>query len=284
MRYPAVAGQFYPSDAEELKKTIKKLYLGPLGPGLLSYNFSGEKDIIGVVSPHAGYIFSGQVAAHSYLELSRGMRPDTIVIIGPNHSGMGSPLSVTQHDYLTPLGVAPTDKEMVRSVLKHGKGVISDDVSAHRYEHSVEVQVPFIQDIDLEVNIVPVVMRDQRFESAVALADAIESAAKELNRHIMVVASTDFSHYVPPHVAKEKDALAIEKIEQLDSRGLYSTVKRYGISMCGYGPVMTLLEIAKKRGGTYAKLLKHTTSGDIKPMEEVVGYSSIAVYGSDGRD
>ena len=281
MRYPAVSGQFYPSDAEELKETIKHLFLGPLGPGFLPYNFSGERDIVGVVSPHAGYVFSGQVAAHSYLELSRGERPDTVVIIGPNHTGIGSPVSVTRHDYLTPLGVATTDKEMVRSIVKHGKGMIDDDVSAHRHEHSVEVQVPFIQYIDTEVNIVPVVMMDQRFETARTVAEAVDSAAKELGRRIMIVASSDFSHYVSPSVAEEKDALAIEKIEQLDSGGLYSTVKRHGISMCGYGPVMVLLEIAGMRGEKGAKLLRYATSGDIQPMKEVVGYSSIAVYGSD---
>ena len=281
MRYPAVAGQFYPSDAEELKETIKHLFLGPLGPGFLPYNFSGEKDIVGVVSPHAGYVFSGQVAAHSYLEMSRGERPDTVVILGPNHTGIGSPVSVTRHDYLTPLGAASTDKEMVRSILKHGKGALDDDVTAHRHEHSVEVQVPFIQYIDTEVNIVPIVMMDQRPESARRVAEAIDSAAEELNRHIMIVASSDFSHYVPRRVAEEKDALAIEKIEQLDSRGLYSTVKRHGISMCGYGPVMVLLEIAARSGVAAAKLLKYATSGEIQPMEEVVGYSSIAVYGSD---
>ncbi len=278
MRYPAVAGQFYPSDAEELTKTINGLYTGPLGPGQLPYNFSGEKSVLGVVAPHAGYMFSGQIAAHSYLELSRGARPDTVVIIGPNHTGMGSPLSVTHHDYLTPLGPANTDREMVEAMLEY-EGAIADDAAAHRYEHSVEVQVPFVQSIDADVKIVPVVMMAQRPEAAKALAGAIYAAARDLNRRTAVVASSDFSHYVPPAVARKKDMMAVEKIEEMDANGLYSTVRRYGISMCGYGPVMTLLEFARMSGGNRAELLKYATSGDIRPMEEVVGYAALAVYG-----
>ena len=281
MRYPAVSGQFYPSDAEELRKTINKLYLGPLGPGLLPYNFSGEKDMLGVVSPHAGYVFSGQIAAHSYLEISRGNRPDTVVIIGPNHTGMGAPVAVTHHDYLTPLGLAKTDTEMAEAIISHGGGEIKDDAAAHRYEHSVEVQLPFVQHIDVDLKIVPIVMMNQRPETTAKLAESIDLAAKELNRDIIVVASSDFSHYIPPAQAKEKDSRAIKKIEEMDARGLFSTVKRYGISMCGYGPVMTMLEVAGNRGATASKLMKYATSGDIQPMDEVVGYASIAVYGDE---
>lgn len=283
MRYPVVAGRFYPSDPEELKKTIKHLFVGPSGPGVLPYNFTGEKSIIGVVSPHAGYIFSGQVAAHSYLEMSRGERPDTVVIIGPNHTGMGSYLAVTEQDYITPLGIALTDKDMVQSILGHGNGEIEMDTRAHRYEHSVEVQIPFIQYIDPKVKIVPVVMMGQAPQYAEALARAIGLAAEELERNILVVASSDFSHYVPPDMAKRKDSMAIEKIEEMDPKALYSTVRRHKISMCGYGPVMTLMNIALQKGGR-AKLLKHGTSGDVEPMPEVVGYASIAFYGRDEKD
>jgi len=280
MRYPAVAGKFYPSNPEELKKTIKDLFLGPFGPGVLPHSFTGEKNIIGVVSPHAGYIFSGQVAAYSYLEMSMGERPDTVVIMGPNHTGMGSSLAVTEQDYITPLGVALTDKEMVESILSHGNGAIEEDARAHRYEHSVEVQVPFIQYIDPKIRIVPVVMMVQEPQYAETLARAIELAAEELGRNVQVVASTDFSHYVPPDVAERKDSMAIDKVEEMDPKGLYSTVRRNRISMCGYGPVMALMNIALNKGGR-AELLKHATSGDVEPMPEVVGYASIAFYGRD---
>ncbi len=277
MRYPAVSGKFYPSDGDELRKSIENLYMGPLGPGFLPSHFSGEKDVAGVVSPHAGYVFSGQVAAHSYLEISRGSRPDTVVIIGPNHTGMGAPVSLTHHDYLTPLGVARTDKEMVESILEH-ENFIKDDAAAHRYEHSVEVQVPFLQHIDPDLRIVPVVMMYQKPDAALLLAQAVRGAAAELGRKVLVVASSDFSHYVPPSVAKERDGLAIEKIEEMDAKGLYNTVRRYGISMCGYGPVMAMLEFASMNGAVNSRLLKYATSGDIQPMEEVVGYAAIAVY------
>jgi len=272
MRQPAVAGQFYSGSKGDLLEQIKDCYLGPLGPGELPKLGEGPRTIKGLVVPHAGYVYSGQVAAHSYFALAKESLPESFIILGPNHTGMGNPIALTTEDFDTPLGVAKTDKGLAKALLRD---IIFDDPMAHRLEHSIEVQLPFLQHLKSEIKFVPISMGMQDYESANEVGKVIASATK--GKDVVVIASTDFSHYVPKDYAYEKDRLAIDKILALDPKGLYKVVEKERISMCGYGPVMAMLSAAKLNGAKEVKLLKYATSGDVQRMRDVVGYGAISV-------
>ena len=173
MRYPAVAGQFYSGTEEALVKEIESCYKSPIGPGELPALSAGERRIRGVVAPHAGYVFSGPVAAHSFHALARDGFPKTFVIIGPNHSGMGSPVALTTQDFLTPLGEVSVDKDLAGELIRKG---ISDDILSHRYEHSVEVQLPFLQHISRDFKFLPITMMDQDYRTARDLGETLSGA------------------------------------------------------------------------------------------------------------
>lgn len=270
MRYPAVAGQFYAGTETTLRKQIDDCFHHTLGPGEIPpLDPSGERSIKGVVSPHAGYMFSGPVAAHSFRALANDGFPETFIVIGPNHQGMGSGVALTTHDFETPLGVMETDKELAAAL---HKGLIDDDFTAHKYEHSIEVQIPFIQYFSKTAKFVPICMLLQDYETAAEAGKVIAEAIK--GKDVVVIASTDFSHYVSPEKAEQDDMLAIQQILDLNAEGLEKTVRSNRISMCGFGPVMAMLEAV---GGSNAELLKYATSGDIRPMSEVVGYAGIVV-------
>lgn len=269
MRYPAVAGQFYSSDPEKLRKQIENCYKSPIGPGELPKLQKGPRSIVGAVSPHAGFVYSGPVAAHVFLALAKDGFPETFIIIGPNHSGMGAMVSVTTEDFSMPTGVVQVDKDMANAICK---GMISKDKTAHRLEHSLEVQLPFIQQISSNVKIVPVCMGMQDLDTAKEVGEVI---GKEIQgKDVVIIASTDFSHYVPQETAEKMDRLAIDRILELDPSGLIDVVSRKNISMCGYGPVTAMLIACQ---GSKSELLKYSTSGDISPMREVVGYAGMIV-------
>jgi hypothetical protein len=270
MRYPAVAGQFYAGTESALRKQVESCFNHKLGPGKIpELNAKGERRIKGLVSPHAGYMYSGHVAAHGFAALARDGFPETFIVIGPNHHGIGSGVALTTHDFQTPLGVLEVDKELANAL---HKGLIDDDLEAHKHEHSLEVQLPFIQYLAPKAKFVPICMLMQDYETAGEVGQTIKKAIE--GRDVVIVASTDFSHYVSPAAAKEKDAMALERILALDAKGLDATVKKNRISMCGYGPVMAMLEAVS---GTKGELLKYATSGDVSPMPEVVGYASAVV-------
>ncbi len=280
VRYPAVAGMFYEADAGRLAEQIKWSYLHPVGPGKLP-QVSGERRrlSVGYVAPHAGYIYSGPVAAHTYYSLAGEGAPETVVIAGPNHTGMGSMVSVmTSGEWLTPLGKVEIDEELASLIVSNSKYAEPDD-RAHRYEHSVEVQIPFLQHIFGDrFRIVPIVMFTQVYETAADLARAIHRAVEETGRDIVFIASTDFSHYVPYKEAYERDRLALQAIERLDARDLFRVVEEHDISMCGPGPTATLVELARLMGAEKAETLKYATSGDTSGDKySVVGYASIRV-------
>ncbi len=194
--------------------------------------------------------------------------PETFVIIGPNHYGTGSPVATTTDDFRTPLGTIKTDEDIVGRLGK----LIVDDPSSHRMEHSIEVQIPFIQYFSKDAKIVPIAMAAQDYETAMEVADELKHACK--GKDVVFIASTDLSHYIPAEEAERKDRMVVEKILALDIPGIYDVVVRQDISMCGYGPTMAML---KASGGNKAELLKHATSGDSMPMSEVVGYAAIKV-------
>lgn len=269
MRKPAVAGQFYASLRDELETEIEACYAGSHGPGEVPKELGDARSLAGLVVPHAGYMYSGPVAAHAYSALARDGLPETFVIIGPNHTGYGMPLAVGTEDFETPLGVARVDVELAKGMVQ---GMLAEDMEAHRYEHSIEVQLPFLLHLRKEVKFVPICMGMQDYEAAKTVGTIVAESLGE--RDAVVIASTDFSHYVPAEVATAKDRMAIERIVEGDASGLYATVRKQNISMCGYGPVMATLEaLAKPRG----RFLKYGTSGDVHPMREVVGYAAITL-------
>lgn len=278
VRAPAVAGTFYPADPNELIKLIEWSFTHPLGPGSLpKVSEVRRKESVGFMVPHAGYIYSGPVAAWAYHKLAREGVPETIIIIGPNHTGVGSPISIMPPSiWETPLGTVQVDAEATEEIVKES-GIVDVDSSAHAYEHSLEVQVPFLQYLfGGNFKIVAIVMALQTPEAARALAEGIYNAMRNLDRDYVVLASSDLNHYESHEVTVKKDMLALEKITALDTDGLYKVLLEHDISMCGPGPVMTVMELTKKFGGDKGILLKHATSGDTSgDYSQVVGYASV---------
>jgi hypothetical protein len=270
MRYPSVAGQFYSGTSEALRKEIEECFLHELGPGKIpKVNSEGPRRIRGLVSPHAGFMYSGPVAAHGFAALAEDGFPEVFVILGPNHHGVGCGIAVTSHDFETPLGVMRNDKELAQAIRK---GIVEENMLAHRHEHSIEVQIPFIQYFGTDRSFVPISMMMQDPKSAAQVGQVIREAIG--GRDAVIIASTDFSHYVSPEQAKGQDMMAIDQILALNPKGLYDTVRKNRITMCGFGPVMAMLEAVQ---GSEAELLKYANSGDVRPMSEVVGYASIVV-------
>lgn len=271
MREPAVAGQFYPNGKSELIDEISQCFKSPLGPGDAESPKTVEKrTIIGAIAPHAGYVYSGPVAAHLYRKLWSQEMPSTIVVLGPNHTGYGAGLAITTEDFKTPLGVVKIDDELVARLI--GDKFINDYV-AHAYEHSIEVQLPFIQFLGWSSKLVPICVGIHEYDE---LRDAGRQLRKAIQgrEDVLVIASSDMSHYVPAKVAKELDGKAINAILALDSEKLYDTIFSNNITMCGFGPTIMMMEAVE---GSKATLLKYGTSGDVHPMRDVVGYASVIV-------
>ncbi len=269
VRKPAVAGQFYPGTEDKLKSTIASCFTHDIGPGAIPKEMKNKRELKGLVVPHAGYVYSGPVAAHLYSALYKDGKPDVAVLIGPAHSSFGrSEASVADQDFETPLGTIKVDLDMVKAV---SKGPIPVDNQVHQREHSLEVQVPFLQYLFSELKIVPILLSSQDFETASRVGKVVNEAIS--HRNAVVIASTDFSHYVTPEVAQKRDRFAIDKILANDPKGLYNVVRRENISMCGYGPVVAMMYATEYDN---AKLLKYATSGDVSPMRDVVGYAAIA--------
>jgi len=272
-RRHAVSGMFYAGTPGELKKQIEWCYKHELGPGVVpQINNKGPRDIVALVVPHAGYIYSGPVAAHAYKELADDGIFDTAVILGPNHTGYGSPVSLwADSDWETPLGKAEVDIELAHKLLG---GIIEADETAHIYEHSIEVQLPWLQYLYGEVKIVPITMMAQDLETAREVGKAISKCGD----NIIIIASTDFTHYEPHSVATEKDHSMIAAIVNLDEEELYRQRESLNCTMCGYGPVASAIVAAKEMGAGGASLLKYATSGDTTgDFSRVVGYGSIVI-------
>jgi AmmeMemoRadiSam system protein B len=214
-------------------------------------------------------MFSGPVAAHVCSALAEDGFPETFIIIGPKHTGAGSPVAITTEDFKTPLGNVPVDKDLAKEL---HTGVIDNDLIAHRGEHSIEVQLPFLQYLKPDIKFVPLCIGHQTYKMAKEVGGIISKAIK--GRDVVILASTDFSHYVPRDIAQKKDQKALDAIIKLDAKGLYKTVDKFNISMCGFGPVMTMIEAVD---ATSAKLLKYSTSGDVVKMRDVVGYGAVVV-------
>jgi len=270
MRYPAVAGQFYERDPAALRKQIDACYRHTVGPGgKPSVAKDGPRTLKGLVVPHAGYIYSGPVAAHAYAAIARDGAPKTFVVFGPNHTGLGASTALCEHDWETPLGVAAYDRGLGARLRKEP---ISEDIVAHRHEHSIEVQLPFLQDLIGEVRFVPICMGLQDLPVALEVGGIVRDAIK--GEDVVVLASTDFSHYIPKAEAARRDRMAIDKILAFDVKGFYRTIQEEDVSMCGFGPVIAMMTAV---GTATPEFLKYASSGDVAPMEDVVGYAAIAM-------
>ncbi len=270
MRHPAVAGQFYAGDAATLRRQVEKCFLDPIGPGKVPSLGRGERTILGAVVPHAGYMYSGPVAAHVYAKLAQEGFPKTFVVMGPNHTGRGSGLAVSTEDFETPMGTVQIDRELAKLITRD---LVDDDPAAHAQEHSIEVQLPFLQYFSSDYKFVPICMGFQDYDSAISVGKTLKGAIK--GKDVVVIASTDMSHYVPKETAKRKDSLVLEAIQKMDPKALFRAVEDNNISMCGYGPVMAMLTAC---AGGKAQVLKYATSGDVSPMTEVVGYAAAVIH------
>ncbi len=274
LRQAAVAGYFYKGSPEGLKKQVADFIL----PGVQ------RKKEVGVFVPHAGLIYSGSVAGAVYSSIEL---PDIVVLIGPNHTGLGAPVSLMrQGSWETPLGTVAIDEPLAALILSKSMRIIQEDALAHLREHSLEVQLPFIQYLKNDFRIVPIQMLDTRFETNLEVGRAVGEAIAELqtqnthstSKNVVIIASSDMSHYEQAAVAREKDSKAIQQIIGLDPEGLFRTVKQFGITMCGYGPVTAMLSACKMLGATKAELIKYANSGEVSgDYEQVVGYAGMII-------
>lgn len=277
IRMPVVDGQFYPASATELTRQIEACFTHRLGPGHLpEVAESGPRDIVGLVSPHAGYPFSGHTAAHAYDALASDGHPDVVIVLGLNHGRAGFASAVqTSGAWRTPLGDVVIADDIAEAIAAALPGFQTGS-EPFRAEHSLEVQLPFLQYLYEEALLfVPVMMASQDIEAARAVGTAIAGAVK--GRDAVVIASTDMTHYEPAAVARKQDQVLIRRIEQLDAEGLVSERAARGISMCGVGPVAACIIAATSMGATKGESLAYSTSGDVMPSSEVVGYYAAAL-------
>ena len=272
-RKAAVAGMFYAGTARELEGQLEWCYKHELGPGTIpKVNDKGPREIVAIVVPHAGYYYSGPIAAYAYKELADDGIFDTAVILGPNHTGYGYPVSLWAGTvWNTPLGDVEINDNLTQRLLSE---VIKADETAHIHEHSIEVQLPWLQHLYKKIKIVPIAMLDQGIGTARAVGKAISQAGDKL----IIIASSDFTHYEHHSVAEEKDGSIIECIINLDEEELYKRCERLHCTMCGYGPIASAIVAAKEMKAKRASLLKYATSGDTSgDFSRVVGYASIAI-------
>ena len=277
VRRPYVAGSFYPRDPQRLRQDIEDCFKHVLGPGRLPVKGAKQRTITALVCPHAGYMYSGHVAAFSYLALSEEKAPETAVILCPNHTGLGSAVSLMGEGYWeTPLGRLKIDSDLSNTIFK-ASGLIDMDESAHQYEHSIEVQLPFLQYIyGSSIRIVPICMGFQDLETSRNIGEAISEATKGMN--VVVIASTDMTHQEQQISAARKDRLVLDAIEALDEAKVQEVVSRNSMTMCGYGPVSAAIVASKKLGADKAEILSYHTSGDITGDQgAVVGYASAKI-------
>jgi MEMO1 family protein len=265
IRRPAVSGRFYPANKEELQEAIE----GFLEP-------APRTKAIGLVVPHAGYMYSGHVAGAVY---SRVDLPQRTIVLCPNHTGFGTPLSIMRSgSWLTPLGEVQIDEELCTELM-NADSDLEDDIEAHRFEHALEVQLPFMQRLaGSAVRFVPITIGLSDLAGLQALGRAMAKVIQDMAIDTLIIASSDMNHYESDAVTRVKDRKAIDQILAMNPEGLHQVVRRESISMCGYGPTVAMLTAAKILGASKAKLVKYATSGDVSlDFDHVVGYAGIVI-------
>ena len=266
IRPPAVAGRFYPGEDAALRLAIQDL----------SGDLPAEKQkVLVAVSPHAGYVYSGGVAAET---LGRIEIPETVILLGPNHTGQGKPVALSTATWDMPMGRVPVDRELAQAILEETDYIEEDEV-AHQYEHSLEVQIPFLQYRQPNLSIVPITISHISYqvldEIGLALAEAIK---RNSDKNILIVASSDMTHYEPRDAAEKKDHYALKKLADMDPSMLYRSVTGHHISMCGIMPVTAALITALELGAKKTELIRYTDSGEITgDTNQVVGYAGVLI-------
>ena len=281
IRKPAVSGLFYDNDPENLRKTIENCFTNDLGPGKIpilaksNENSSKDKKIYGAIVPHAGYTYSGPVAAHAYYKLVENGFPETFIILCPNHTGLGTGISIFyEGSWETPLRNVKIDEEFSKELMRNSD-IIAPDFQAHLKEHSCEVHLPFLQYFSNDFKIVPIVMWMQDIASSEEVAKGIVKVAKDLKTSISIIASTDLTHYAHHEVASTQDKLLLDKISKMDEKGLLENIENFNITMCGYGPTIATIKATRELGADKCNILKYGTSGNISgDLSSVVGYCS----------
>lgn len=271
IRKPVVAGQFYPETKDEIEATIDYCVQHKYGPGIQTQK---DEKIYGIICPHAGYVYSGPTACHSYKAIS-SKNPELVIILGPNHFGIGKDVAtMIDAKWETPLGLVEVDSEAAREITNNSKYIEIDGFS-HSRDHSLEVQIPMLQSmLSSKFKILPIILLDQSLEMAKDVGNAVAQIAE--SRNAMVVASSDFTHYEENSFAHSQDKALIEPILKMDVEKFYQILRDRKVTACGYGAIASALIACKKLGATRGKLLSYTTSGDIQgDTSSVVGYGAI---------
>jgi hypothetical protein len=265
LRKPAVAGQFYPSDANRLKADLSSYLKGDIP----------KQKAQAVISPHAGYVYSGRVAGQVF---SRVEIPADVIILGPNHRGVGAAQAImASGTWEMPMGRIEINDDLASKLMAHTP-LLKDDPEAHRYEHSLEVQIPFMQAFRHDFKLVPIVLSVSSFRESRELGQALAQGIRDYGGDVLIVASTDMTHYETHPKALQKDKLAIDKILEMDPEGLLKTVLGHNISMCGVGPTTVTLIACKELGAQSVELVAYSTSGETSgDYEQVVGYAGLIV-------
>ncbi|MDH5715294.1 MAG: AmmeMemoRadiSam system protein B [Candidatus Aminicenantes bacterium] len=266
IRRPAVGDRFYPADPHLLRAEIARYVTEE----------AEKKPAIAIMAPHAGYIYSGEIAGVAY---SAVKLPGTFVILCPNHTGIGSPAAImTEGVWRMPMGDVSVNERLAKDILSSST-LLKDDLRAHLHEHSLEVQLPFIQYFVPEPTLIPISLMTQQWGELKEIGEAVAAGAKRFGEEVMLVASSDMTHYESQEQAETKDRMAIDKILALDPRGLLETVRFNNISMCGVGPMVATLVAARELGASKAELVKYDTSGRVSgDYDQVVGYAGVIIY------
>jgi AmmeMemoRadiSam system protein B len=265
VREPAVAGRFYPKDPAKLRADVAS-YLSPPQQRVRA---------IGCIAPHAGYIYSGRVAGAVF---SRIEIPSSCIVLCPNHTGLGRPLAIIKEGtWRTPFGDLPIDSELAGKLLQEFPALVEDS-AAHRSEHAIEVELPFLQVVRPDVKFVPIAVGTGQLILLEHLGQAMATVVSDHAQPVLIIASSDMNHFEDDATTRVKDHKAIAQILALNPDGLYETVMRESISMCGFGPTVAMLTAAKRLGAKEAELAQYATSGDVSgDRETVVGYAGIVV-------
>ena len=277
VRRPTQAGSFYAGDAEGLKRQVESCFLHEFGPGKLpKVDVNGPRKIVGLVCPHAGYTYSGPIAANAYSELALDGKPDTVVVLGPNHTGYGSALSLMDEGvWRTPLGDVEVDTLVAHALVRETQ-LLDVDEMAHRFEHSIEVQLPFLQYLyGNGFKFVPICFQLQDYASAEEIGNALVKVLAK--RNAIIIASSDFTHYEPQVNAEKKDLTALEAVKAMNAKKFLSIIEEQNVTACGYGPIATTITATKGLLAKEAQLLRYKTSGDITgDKSSVVGYAAVS--------
>ena len=272
IRESVVAGQFYPERKEDLENMIRNCMNHKYGPG--SRTTLSDERVFGIICPHAGYVYSGPTACHSYKSIA-SQNPDLVIIIGPNHFGIGrDAATMVDAQWQTPLGTVEVDSESAKQISKISRFIEIDEYS-HSQDHSLEVQIPMLQEIlPNDFQILPIILRAQHMEIAMDVGSAVYEIAKMKNA--IIVASSDFTHYEENAFAHQQDIALIEPILEMDVDEFYHVLREKRVTACGYGAMASAIIACKNLGATKGELLSYATSGDVSgDTRSVVGYGAI---------